>query len=560
MGKLAKKVLKVVGAVAAVASVVATAGASLGFIGAGSTLFGLGVSAATFATIAAGTALAGGLLGGNSIPQSEAQLGRLQARLDTQAARKMVLGPRTAMPADIRYYEGSGKDEEYIDYIVCVAAHRVGSIDEIWFEDALAWTATGGVQGEYVGYLTTVTTVLEGTAANTVSINGGARWGADDRLTGCAYVHMRIKRTGNTDEEQSPLVSGLPTRVTIIGEGMPEYDPRFDSTAGGIGPMRAADQNTWGASTGNTIIQALNATLGWRINGKLSVGGGIPVKYLDLDSVITAANICDEPIVLADGTTQARYRTAGAFSTKDAPMSIVASLLAGCAGDLFDSEGRLSFIIKSNTLATPVVEFDDHDVLGNASWDPMGGQDNLPNIISGTFTDPSDNSLYQPVPYPSVGVPSEDDIERIAPIDFAVVENSARAERLAKQTLQRMQYPGVFSADFNMKAMAAKVGQIVYLSYSPLGWLDKPFRVSSQKPSRSGRISLVLREEHASIYSWDAEDSPPVTVADPVRFNALNTGAILLARRAAEAAKSSILLRVTGSRSVMIYDAKGELK
>jgi len=536
MGKVVGKVLKVVAIVAAVASVVATAGTSLGFIAAGSSLFGLGISAAAFSAIAAGASLLGGILAGKSkAPQSETHLGRLFARLDTRAPRKLVLGT-TAMPADIRYYEGSGTDEEYIDYILAVAAHKVVSIDQIWFEDTLVWTSTGGVQGVYVGYLTTVTTRLEGTSANTIAINGGARWGSDDRLTGCAYVHLRVKRTGNTESTQSPLASGLPGRVTIIGEGMPQYDPRFDSTAGGVGTMRVADQTTWGASTENPIIQALNALLGWRIAGKLSVGGGIPLKYIDMESVITAANICDENVALAGGGTQSRYRTAGAFSTNDAPMAIVAGLLAGCAGDMFDSEGKLSFLIKTNTLATPVVEFDDHDILSTTSWDAMGGQTNLPNIISGSFTDPSNNSLYQMVPYPSVVLASEDGIERTETIDFAVVEDSARAQRLAKQTLQRMQYPGLFSADYNLKGMAAKIGSIVYQTYSPLGWVQKPFRVISQKPSRSGRIALVLQEENAAIYAWASEDSAAVQIATPVGFDPLNTGPILLARIAGETA------------------------
>jgi len=436
------------------------------------------------------------------------------------------------MPADIRYYEGSGTDEEYVDYILVVAAHRVGSIDEIWFEDQQAWTLAGGVQGEFSGYLTTVTPVLEGTDANTVAINGGTRWGLSCRLTGCAYLHLRIKRTGNTDEEQSPLANGLPGRVTIIGEGMPEYDPRYDSTAGGSGTQRIDDQDSWGASTGIPIIQSLNVLIGWRINGKLSVGAGLPAKYLDLDSAITAANICDEDIALAAGGTQKRYRTAGAFSTDDTPMAIVGALLAGCAGDLLDSEGKLSFLIKTNTLATPEVTFDDHDVVSGASWDAMGGQTNLPNIIAGNFTDPSANSLYQPVPYPSVSIDSEDGIERTMPLDFTMVEDAARAERLAKQTLQRKQYPGIFTAEYNMKGMAAKVGRIVWQTYSPRGWVDKPFRVMKQTPSRSGRIALVLREENAAIYAWSEEDSAAVQTAEPVGFDPRNAGPILLARKA----------------------------
>jgi len=469
-----------------------------------------------------------------SVPESAVQLGRLQARLDTQAPRKMVLG-YTAMPADIHYYEGSGTDDEFIDYILTVAAHEIGSIDSIYFEDELAWQ-NGVHQGDYLTYLTNVNVVTEGNASNTILINGGSRWGSDDRLTGCAYVRIRIRRTGVNDEEQSPLASGLPGRATIVGRGMPMYDPRLDSTRGGSGSHRADDQSTWGPSSGNPIIQALNVLLGWRINGKLSVGAGLPTKFINFESAITAANICDETIALSGGGSQPRYRTAGAFSTDDAPMAIIAALLAGCAGDLLDSGGELSFLIKTNTLATPEVVFGDDDIVGPASWNAMGNEESLENIISGTFTDPSADSLYQPVPYPSVSLASEDGIERTLPVNFATVENAPQAERLAKQTLQRKQYPGTFSAEYNMKGLAATVGSIVWQSYSPRGWLNKPFRVVRQKPSRSGRIELVLREEDVSIYAWSAEDSAPVTVATPKPFDPRNAPSILLARQAAQAA------------------------
>jgi hypothetical protein len=534
MGKVVKTVGKIAGVVAGIAAIATGVGAVLG----GTMMFTAFGGAIAASTIAAGagavSALAGMLAGGSKIPQSETQLGRLQARLDTQAPRKIVLGPVTAMPADIRYYEGSGTDDEFVDYILAVAGHRIGSVDEIWFEDELAWTAAGGVQGIYSGYLTAVDIRLEGTAANTIAINGGTRWGADDRLTGCAYLRLRVKRTGKDDKEQSPLASGLPGRVTIIGAGMPMYDPRFDSSVGGSGTQRIDDQDSWGPSSGNLIIQALNVLIGWRIAGQLSVGAGLPAKYLDLDSAMTAANVCDEAIALASGGSQPRYRGAGAFNSGDAPMNIVGALLAGCAGDLLDSDGRLSFLIKANTLALPAVTFDDHDVVSAARWDPMGGQTNLPNIIAGSFVDPG--ALYQMVPYPSVKLASEDGIERTASVDFGVVENAAQAERLAKQTLQRMQYPGTFSAEYNMKGMAATIGSIVWQTYSPRGWLDKPFRVVSQKPSRSGRIALVLREEHADIYRWAAEDSAAVQAAEPVGFDPRNAGPILLARKASETA------------------------
>jgi hypothetical protein len=106
---------------------------------------------------------------------SPTTLDRLNASLNPSAPRTMAFG-RTALATDIRYVEPSGTNQEYIDYVVAVASHKATSIEEIWFEDALAWTSAGGVQGAYVSFLT-VDTILEGGASAYFTINSAARIG-----------------------------------------------------------------------------------------------------------------------------------------------------------------------------------------------------------------------------------------------------------------------------------------------------------------------------------------------------------------------------------------------
>ncbi|KAK0340466.1 hypothetical protein LTR94_030383, partial [Friedmanniomyces endolithicus] len=218
------------------------------------------------------------------------------------------------MATDLRDQEWSA-DQSYLHRFVVSAAHRVSAIREIWFDDKQAWTSAGGVQAEFAGYLE-VTPVLEGSAANAINI--GPRMGSSRRFTGCAYVHFRYKLTGNGKKGESPFSSSIPTRVTIIGDGIPTYDPRLDSTVpGGSGPMRADDQSTWAWNANasrNPAIATLNYLLGWRIRNPvsgrwlLSVGKGMPPARIDLASFITAANLCDEPVAKASGGTEPRYR------------------------------------------------------------------------------------------------------------------------------------------------------------------------------------------------------------------------------------------------------------
>ena len=489
------------------------------------------ITAATVTAVGASLALstASMALFGPKIPKT--QISRLNVSLDPSTPRKIVFGT-TAMPLDLRYHESSGTDQEYVDYIVAVAAHKVASISEIWFEEKQAWTLAGGATGTYSGYLT-VQIRTEGTAGNFIAINGGGKWGSSRRLTGCAYVYLRIKRTGNTKKAESPLVGGLPSRVTIIGDGAALYDPRKDSTVpGGSGSHRATNQSTWGVytdadDTDNPVLQLLWWLIGWKINDKLSVGCGVPYTRIDMESFITAANICDENVTLAIGGTQKRYRTSGTASDADDRMEIINNLLASMNATLRDNAGKLSVTVMKNDLADYVLDLDENDMIGEFDWQQTRGLTENHNIARGRFVDPSSNSLYQMVDYPEVGFTSPDGIERVMSLDLPYIEDGRRAQRIAKQVLQRNQYRGMFSAIFNAKALGCQVGDVVRLSIEALGWSNKPFRVVSQEIRFDGQVPLALVEENAAIYAWDNDDRAPVTPTAPTVYDPLNSPFIL---------------------------------
>jgi hypothetical protein len=486
-----------------------------------STIVGIGASLALSTASMA--------LFGPKIPRT--QLSRLNVSLDPSTPRKVVFGT-TAMPLDLRYHESSGTDQEYVDYIIAVAAHKVASITEIWFEEKQAWTLAGGVTATYSGYLT-IAVRTEGTDANYISINGGSKWGASRRLTGCAYVHLRIKRTGNDKKQDSPLVNGLPSRVTIIGDGALLYDPRKDSTVpGGSGTHRATNQSTWGAytnadDTDNPVLQLLWWLIGWEINNKLSVGCGVPYGRIDMESFITAANICDENVTLAIGGTQKRYRSSGTASDSDDRMEIINNLLASMNGTLRDNGGKLTVTAMKNDLADYVLDLNEGDMIGGFDWQQTRGLTDNYNIARGRYVDPSNNSLYQMVDYPQVGFASPDGVERVMSLDLPYVEDGRRAQRIANQVLQRNQYRGLFSTTFNAKALGCQVGDIVRVNLSSLGWADKLFRVVSQEIRFDGQVPMALIEENAAIYAWDSDESAPLTATAPTIYNPLNNPLIL---------------------------------
>ncbi|MBY0581552.1 MAG: phage tail protein [Sphingomonas sp.] len=529
------KILKILGFIVLAVAAVFTAGSSL--------IFGLtGVLGTTVAGISLGTLFIGGavLNFAGSLLQakpkapdaSPSQIDRLKVSIDARTPRKIIFGS-TAMGTDLRDQEFTGTKMEYLHRFVVNASHQIDGWLEIWFDDKLAWSAASGVSAENSGYLT-VSTVAKGSSSNAINIS--ARMGSARRYTGLAYTYFRYKLTGNDKKHESPFAQSVPSRVTIIGRGAFLYDPRLDSTVpGGSGSMRANDQTTWVAAgwnddrCRNPALQMLWYLLGWRIQNPvtsewlLAVGKGIPSDRIDLQSFITAANLCDEPVTLAAGGTEPRYRSDGVFSEADDPALVLDNLKATMNALVDDVNGKIRLIVLHNDLASPIADFGPDDVIGEFTWQQTPPLNDQFNIIRGAYTDPSTKSLYQPIDYPEVRIASRDGIDRIETINFPLVESSSQAQRLAKQRLQRNLYGGTFKATFQITAWRAQRGDVIRLTFPALGWSNKLFRIAEREIRFDGTVPLLLREENAAIYLWDSEDSEPVQAVEPTTYNQIDT-------------------------------------
>lgn len=513
-----KKVLKVVAIVAAVALAIPTAGGS-SLLVAGFAAVGATISAVAATAIVAGLTIASSLLNKPKVPSvSQASLSRLSVSIDPRTPRKIIFGD-TAMAADLRDYEYTGTDDEYVHYFIVNASHRITGHDEIWFDDKLAWTSVGGVQGQFTGYLT-VAAITEGNAGNAINIS--ARMGSTRRFTGLAYVHLRFKRTGNTKKADSPFSASIPQRVTTVGRGIPCYDPRLDSTVpGGSGAHRATDQSTW-AFTRNPALQLLTYLLGWRINDKLAVGKGMPVARLDLPSFMASANACDEPVALAAGGTEPRYRADGIFSEADDMGLVIEAFKTTMNAELDDSDGRLALRVLLNDLDDPIADFGPDDFLSGLTWSPVADISDRFNVVRGQYTDARDESLYQMVDYPEVLLTSVDGIERSHNLPLPLVQSPSQAQRLAKQVLQRQQYSGTLEVTLGHTGWRVQKYDIVTITHPPLGMAEKLFRVASIGVGTHGQVQVMLREENVSIYAWDEDERPPVTPVGVTSYDPAN--------------------------------------
>jgi hypothetical protein len=523
---LGSSIGKTLGFIGMAVGFVALAATGVGlFVGAAAVTAALGgISAATLMTVAGALSIGSSIL--TPRPKAptvnSATVDRLQVTLDPLTPRKSVFG-NTALAADMRdqeIQEPADVDYVYVHRWIVAAAHRVHSIDEVWLDGVLTWNPANptGI-GEYKNH-TIIRAVLEGNAGNVVAF-GGKIGSGERRFTGCAYVYVRF--LVNSD---GPFAGGIPNKILIKGRAMPTYDPRKDDTVpGGFGSQRANDNSTWQYDSGGNLqgenppLQMLSWLLGWKINGKLSVGKGVPAERLDLPSFITAANLCDEAVALAAGGSERRYTSHGIVSEGEEMTSVLDRWKAACNADVDDVSGKIRLQVFVNDIGAPAATFTDNDILDEFSWRPSTTLPADYNIVRGRFVDPSPTSLFELDDYPEVKLASRDGIDRPELFDLPMVQSRTQAERLAKQRLQRAQYPGVFEAVFQFGAHRVQKGDPVRLTFSRLNFVSVPFRVLDLEHRADGHVPMRLRLENAAIYAWDMSETAPVAYAAPVVYS-----------------------------------------
>lgn len=127
-------------------------------------------------------------------------------------------------------------------------------------------------------------------------------------------------------------------RVRFEMNGIPLYDPRKDTTVGGSGAHRWANQATWEASV-NPMVGVYNVMRGIALLDGSTYGGNFPAEDMPLASWFTAMNECD--LTVSDGAsgTEPQFRAGLEVSVDEEPADVIGELLKACTGQVADIGG-----------------------------------------------------------------------------------------------------------------------------------------------------------------------------------------------------------------------------
>jgi len=305
------------------------------------------------------------------------------------------------------------------------------------------------------------------------------------------------------------------------------------------------DVRTSPPSTGYTENAALciadflsNQTWGY----KAQYGTEIPTANL-----IAAANVCDEPVELANSgsppRTEPAYALNGTFEVTMKRGEVLRNMLTACGGRITYTAGQFiiwpaawvgyQFAIGSNpgggVVSLPAFS---QIAAGPIRWRPTVAHRDLFNGVKGTYI--SQANKWQATDFPpycqdslhGYSGPSgyEGDANLAADggdrlwldIQLPFTISACAAQRLAKIELLRRRHFGTGTLVLNMTAYQMAVPDPIYVSIPFLGWnqkqlevIDERLRVETGGAEGQGPrlvVELDVQETDASIYSWSTSE------------------------------------------------------
>ena len=306
---------------------------------------------------------------------------------------------------------------------------------------------------------------------------------------GLSFVRVSLQYSA----EKFP--SGIPdTRFVVRGRN-DVYDPR----------------------TGTAVYSANTALhLLWFLRARC----GVPDDEIVFETFASAANVCDEALTNADGSTSQRYRSGCVIGADEQRTGVLQKLEAACGGHLIRVGGR--WMLQAGAYYGPYdFEITEDMVIGTVTGSTEPTNDSAINTVRGTFIDPSQS--WTETDYPEVSVAEwigEDGGEAAETLTYSYVTDPYQAQRLANMELRRRRAGGAISIPMNFAGYNCRPGRVVRVNLPSLNILGE-FIVSDWSMGDSEGCTVQVKQYEAAIFD-DAVGQP----YNPIGFINLPAGGL----------------------------------
>lgn len=223
---------------------------------------------------------------------------------------------------------------------------------------------------------------------------------------------------------------------------------------------------------------------------------------LPLDDFITAANVCDEQVLIG-GVLGPRYTVDGVVFTDEDQRGVLAKLAKQMAGTLCGT----TWGIRAGAYTAPIMALSDTDIVGGMSYTSGASEGDIFNGVTGRAILPANGYAASDFsPYQNTNLVTADGQELWVNMDFDFQIDQHRIHNLCRIYTEERRNAFTIKADFSLKAWPLAVGDRVSFTSALLGQTNKVYKVMEKGASPSSPVSLVLKEDDWAIY--DMADAP----------------------------------------------------
>lgn len=304
------------------------------------------------------------------------------------------------------------------------------------------------------------------------------------------------------------VFNSLP-KVRFELDGIPLYDPRYDSSVGGSGSQRWSDPTTW-ARSANPAVMIYNILRGLRLPTGEIWGGDVPADDLPLDNWVTAMNACDAPI-----GSRPSFVAGLEVKLEMEPAEVIDELTKTCLGQVSEMGGV--FRMRVGAPAAPVQFITDDDIVISApqELDPFPGLAASANAIASEYPEPA--SLWTSRAAPPLFNPiweAEDGGRRLSTsLNFPACAVVSQVAQLMSAYIKDARRFRTHRLVLPPEAFVSEPLDTIAWTSARNGYTNKIFEVV-EITDQPGTINqeLVLRERDPTDYGWTSDQDLPAVV------------------------------------------------
>jgi hypothetical protein len=342
-------------------------------------------------------------------------------------------------------------------------------------------------------------------------------WTNDMICKGCAYMIVQCLHS------IKGVWPGNPTFMWTV-QGIPVYDQRKDSTAGGSGPHRLNDRSTWTFSENLKVLEN-NVHRGIPdIDGSHLWGGRAEPYRLPADYWFPAMNTCDENIEKKNGDIINRYAGGIEISLDEQPLDIVRAFNAGCNGDTWFHAGQYKTVCGPPGLSLLTISDKDFMITDKRVDDQFTTVKDTFNSAIATYPEPGSGwsmeagPLYIDADYLEA---DGDDLQTLD-VQLRCVREANQAQRVMRAALKdhrsMLIHQGVLPPEyFILEPHDRFTYQSVDNGYHGDG-ID--FLIESKESRYNVQQAVIIRSLNPDAHYWVKEMELDQTVGKPGRIRA----------------------------------------